>query len=833
VLTALFLLCVAVRPAGGADPPPAADGAKFFEAQVLPILRSNCAACHGGEKVRGGLNLSTRDGLLKGGDRGPAVLLDKPPESRLLLAVGQQGELKMPPKGKLPQAQIDTLTRWVAMGAPWSGAVAAPEKHGPPPVDERARSFWSFRPVVRPPVPEVCDPQAPNRNPIDAFVQAKLRAAGLAPAPPAGKTSLLRRVTYDLIGLPPTPEEADAFLADESPDAYERVVDRLLGSPHYGEKWGRHWLDLVRYAETNGYEVDPVKPNAWRYRDYVIRSFNDDKPYDQFIREQLAGDELSPVTADGIIATGYYKLAPMDGGAPDRLQAQYDELDDVVATTGQVFLGLTVNCARCHDHKSDPFPQADYYRLLAFFHNVRSGMRGAQRTIGDQPDAEAQKVEITLHQEEVAGLERNIKQFEDALRPLLTEQEADDFKTPEYRVDIARRNVPGKVAQQDFEYYRDRVRRLAEIRDRQPPALARALAVTENGRTPPDTFVLTRGNPRAKGVQVEAGFPAVLGDRAPTFPPANPGAMTTGRRRVLADWIASPDNPLTARVMVNRIWQHHFGRGIVRSASDFGFRGTPPTHPELLDWLASEFVAGGWRLKPLHRLIVTSSTYRQSSTIADSRGSFSNPQSAIRNPQSIDPENDLFWRFDLRRLTAEEVRDSVLAVSGNLNRTKIGGPSVYPKISAEVFAGQSRPGSGWPTSSPEDQARRGVYVHVKRSLALPLHAAFDAPYPDGSCPVRFTTTVPTQALAMLNGEFLNEQAGVFAETVRRRAGDDPAVQVRLALRRATQREPTAAEVARGAAFLARLRSAHQLSPDEALGQLCLLALNLNEFMFLD
>jgi hypothetical protein len=691
---------------------------------------------------------------------------------------------------------------------------------GPPRVDEQARNFWSFRPVSRPKVPDVKQADW-VRTPIDAFLLAKLEAAGLQPAPPATKTALLRRVSYDLTGLPPTPEEVDAFLADASPDAYERMVDRLLASPHYGERWARHWLDLVRYAETNGYEFDQVKPNVWRYRDYVIKSFNDDKPYDRFVKEQLAGDELEPVTAEGLIATGYYRLGPSDSGAPDRLQATYDGLDDILSTTGQVFLGLTVGCARCHDHKIDPFPQKDYYGLLAFFHNI-SG-RSSQRRIALDVGMDVQQAEAAQYQQRVADLKKQIKAFEDALMPHLTGGEIDDFKVPEYRVDIARKHVPEHVPQQDFEYYQDRVRLLAQLERKQPPVLAQALCVGESGRTPPDTFILVRGNPRSKGDKVEPAFPSVLAAKAPVLPEPGPNATSSGRRRVLADWVASPENPLTARVMANRVWHYHFGRGLVRSTSDFGYRGTPPTHPELLDWLAGELVARGWSLKALHRLIVLSSAYQMSS----------NPQSAIRNPQSVDPENDLFWRFDLRRLSAEEVRDSILAVCGNLNAGKMGGPSVYPRISAEVLAGQSRPGNGWRPSAPEEQARRSVYVHTKRSLLVPLLASFDAADPDATCPVRYTTTQPTQALGMLNGEFLNEQAKVFADDLRKQAGDDPAAQVRLALRRVAQREPRALEVERGVEFLTRARSKHGLAPEEALRSFCLLALNLNEFIYLN
>lgn len=680
----------------------------------------------------------------------------------------------------------------------------------------QADDFWSFRPVARPSVPAVKNAGWVS-TPIDAFILHKLEAAGLQPAPAARKSSLLRRVTYDLTGLPPTPAELADFLADASPNAYEKVVDRLLASPHHGERWGRHWLDLVRYGETNSFENDSAKPNVWRYRDYVIASFNADKPYDRFIKEQLAGDEFEPATPEGIIASGFYRLAPVDGGAPDRLQAKYDELDDIVATTGQVFLGLTVNCARCHDHKIDPFPQTDYYRLLAFFHNIRNGARGTQRQIGNQADASLQKAEVADRQQRIADLSKRIKEIEDSVLPYLSDPEREDFKSPEARLDILKKHVPEHVSQQDYEYHVDRVReRTALQRARQPSGVAQALSVSENGRTAPDTFVLLRGNPRSQGKKVEPGFPSALTTRLPTFPSPGPEAISSGRRGVLADWIASPENPLTARVLVNRLWQYHFGRGIVRSSSDFGYRGSPPTHPELLDWLATELVAGGWRLKPLHKLILMSSAYRMASE-ADA--------SAVAK----DPENDLFAHFDLRRLGAEEVRDSILAVSGNINLGVMGGPSVYPRISAEVFAGQSRPGNGWGRSPPAEQTRRSVYVHVKRSLLLPLLASFDLADPDSSCPVRFTTTVPTQALAMINGEFVHEQAQVFARDVRQQAGDEPAAQVRLALKRVTQRDPSEREVDRGVAFMTRLK----MSSDESLRVFCLMALNLNEFVYLD
>jgi hypothetical protein len=442
------------------------------------------------------------------------------------------------------------------------------------------------------------------------------------------------------------------------------------------------------------------------------------------------------------------------------------------------------------------------------------------RPISNQVDREAQKAEIAEHQKRLDALAEEMKAIEAALVPQLEGGERDDFKRPEYRLEILRKHVPEHVTQEDFERYESRIRERAFLERRKSAGLAQALCVTEGGRTPPETFVLLRGNPRAPGVKVEPGFPSVLTTRAPALPAPGPDARSSGRRRVLADWIASPDNPLTARVLVNRLWLHHFGRGIVRSANDFGYHGTPPTHPELLDWLACELLARGWSLKALHRLIVTSSAYRMSSQPG--------PAALAR-----DPENDLFWRFDLRRLGAEEIRDSVLAVCGNLNCGQMGGPSVYPRIEAEVFAGQSRPGSGWGRSAPGEQARRSVYVHVKRSLLLPILAVFDVADTDATCPVRFATTQPTQALGMLNGAFLQEQARVFADDLRRQAGADPAAQVRLALRRVTQREPTAGEVERGVAFLASQRTRHGLAPEKALRGFCLLVLNLNEFIYLN
>jgi hypothetical protein len=711
------------------------------------------------------------------------------------------------------------------MKAPWpASGVDTAKRHGPPPVDEEARKFWAFRPVVRPAIPSVKDREW-CKNPIDAFLYAKLEAANLKPAPPTDKVTLLRRVYFAVIGLPPSPAEVDAFLEDKSPIAYEKVVDHLLASRHYGEHWGRHWLDLVRYAETNSFERDGAKPFVWRYRDYVIRAFNDDKPYDHFLKEQLAGDELDDVTPDGLIATGYYRLGTWDDEPANPLLAYYDELDDIAATTGQVFLGLTVNCARCHDHKIDPFPQKDYYQLLAFFHGIRHFDNGAGslRSIAGEEDRRKHHDQIAAYDKKLADLKAKMAAIEDSLKPHLRGGERDDFNHEVNRPKIIRKYTPKVVSEENGTRYEALLKEYSGLRIKPPPGGALALCVTEEGSQVKDTFILMRGNPLSHGNKVEPGFPSVLSPPdapALTIAVPNKEPKTPGRRRVLADWLANPQNPLTARVMVNRVWQYHFGRGLVRSSNNFGYQGTPPTHPELLDWLAGEFVRGGYRLKPLHRLILTSRAFRMAGD--------ADPSALAK-----DPENDLLQHFDLRRLTAEEVRDSILAVCGNLNLAKTEGPSVYPIIPKEVLAGQSMPGNGWGQSTPEEAASRSVFIHVKRTLPIPLLAAFDGADLDATCPVRFTTTQPTQALALLNSEFVNGQAKLFAENLRKEAGEDVTDQVRLALRRVTQRAPTEKEIERGIRFITDTREKDKLSEEEALRRFCLLALNLNEFVFLN
>lgn len=736
-LAGAFALLFATHPLAAQEKTASPDAIRFFESKVRPLLADHCYKCHGPDKQKGHLRVDSRTALIQGGDLGPAIIPGDAEKSLVIKAIRHADpDFKMPPSSKLTREQIDDVARWISMGAPWPGSEKDVKtvKKTEMEVTEKDRQHWAFQPIKRPAIPKVKN-DAWVANPIDAFIAAKLEAKALAPNPLATKTELIRRLTYNITGLPPTPKEAEEFVKNPSPQAYEELVAKLLASPRYGEKWARHWLDVVRYAETNSYERDNPKPHVWRYRDYVIRSLNDDKPYDAFLREQLAGDEMPSPGADQLIATGFYRLGVWDDEPTDRLQARYDGLDDIIATVSQGLLGLTMDCARCHDHKIDPIPQKDYYRLLAFFHNVNHFRNGG-------PTDEA--------------------------------------------------TLPGKGD--------------------------KALVVSEAGPNAPDTFVFTRGNAGVNAAKVEPGFPVVLSTATPKISPPEK-VKSTGRRTALADWITSRDNALTARVMVNRVWQNHFGRGIVRSPNNFGVQGDRPTHPELLDWLASELIDNGWSLKHLHRLIVNSNAYKMSS-----RG----------QPDALktDPTNDLFWRFDMRRLSAEEVRDSILAVSGNLN-LKMSGPGIFPEIPKEVMAGQSVPGRGWGKSPPEEQARRSVYVHVKRSLLVPILDAFDVAETDRSAPTRFSSTQPTQALLMLNSGFINKQADIFADRLRREAGDDITAQVRLGLNLTTSREPTTAEIRRGVDLIHTLARENGATPQSALHYFCLMALNLNEFMYLD
>jgi hypothetical protein len=734
----------------------------FFETRIRPLLADNCFKCHTGRKPKGRLRLDSRSGLVQGGERGPAILLGHPEQSLLIRAVGQvDDDLKMPPSRKLHRHQIEDLELWIKQGAYWPGsheeqtAVASAQSEFHP--SAKDRDYWAFRPIRRPPMP-LTSSRERLANPIDAFLLARLDARGLKPNPPASRRELVRRAFFDLIGLPPGPEEVAAFEMDSRPDAWERLIDRLLASPHYGERWGRHWLDLVRYAQTNGYERDGEKLYAWRYRDYVIRAFNEDKPYDRFIREQLAGDEQEPRTDDALIATGFYRLGVWDDEPDDARQAVYDELDDMVTAISQTFLGLTINCARCHDHKFDPISQKDYYRLLAFVQNIRGYEEPKKFDLRSAAFAPLGPRE---------SIERWQKEIEEKSRML--------------KGSVATTADAGKKKEAQL-----RLEKLAG----QPPPFAWALCVREKGSTAPQTHVLVRGNAATPGQAVEARFPEVLEARMPAVPRPRPSRESTGRRRALADWVADRRNPLTPRVLVNRVWQHHFGRGLVPTPNDFGKAGMATMHPELLDWLAAEFIDGGWSIKRLHRLIMSSRAYCLSSR-ADNAPA-----------RAADEANELYWRQNLRRLEVEPLRDAILAVSGRLN-PQMGGRGVFPRLSREVIAGESRPGLDWEISSPNQEARRSVYLFIKRTLLVPMLETIDYSNTAQSVGERGVTTVAPQALLLLNSDFLHQSAEVLATRLVREAGCQPADQVRRAYQLALGRLPTKRELRIGLDYLQR------------------------------
>lgn len=831
VLAVLLACCSAGLSQDAADFAP--ENTEFFDSEVLPLLKQNCLKCHAGESPKGDLLLTSRAAILKGGESGPAIDLDQIDDSPLIQAINYDG-YEMPPSGKMSPQQIAVLTKWAEMKLAWPKDLHEIEfevEAGPPQVNAESKQFWSFQPVKQPQVPSIANA---GNNPIDAFIRRDLNTAGLQPSPAANASELVRRMHYDLLGLPPDPGEVAKWAAKISSDdgllnqaAIAELTDELLQSPHYGEQWGRHWLDLVRYAETNSYERDGAKPHVWRYRDYVVQAFNDDKPYDQFVTEQLAGDEIPVPTADSIIATGYYRLGRWDDEPADPKLAFYDDIDDIVGTTSQTFLGLTVNCARCHDHKIDPIPQRDYYSMVSFFRNVRRyGSRSGDSVIEasvteiDRPaDPGVYKAALSRYENDTKDADKHLQRIKKLIWDDLQDVEKEEFQYEMNRVPIVAKRKGGILNDRQVSTYKKQFDRLKNLKANKPKGLAAALCVKEDVRKMQPTYLLTRGNPHAEAEEVQPAFPSVLSPPAAVIPEMAEGATSSGRRKVLADWIASPENPLTARVMVNRIWQFHFGRGIVQSSSDFGFQGTPPTHPELLDWLAAEFVAADWSVKAMHRLIMSSAAYQMSSR-------------PNQDSYAIDPVNKYFWRFDMRRLSAEEVRDSILWANGSLNKDKMFGPSIYTDIPAAVKAGQSRPGSGWGNSSPEDKVRRSIYIHVKRSLLDPLLERFDFADTDQACPVRFVTVQPTQALGMINSEFMQQQADSFAKYVKRSA-DTPETQVRTALMRVMQRTPSTEEITHGLNLMKALKSEHQMNDDQALKYFCLVALNLNEFMYLD
>ncbi len=736
------------------------------------------------------------------------------------------------------------------------GRAEEPDDYSDPAITANEKSHWSFRSVTRPQLPAAKD-AGWVKSPVDAFVRAKQEAVGVSPAPVADKLTLIRRVTLDLTGLPPSREEVAAFLKDDRPDAYERIVDRLLASPHFGERQATHWLDVVRFAESNGFEADGERPHAWRYRDYVIRSFNDDKPYDRFLTEQIAGDELAKgkdprEAADLWIATGLHRCGPvhMVGGNLDHDVRRQELLTEMVAGFGSAILGLTVGCARCHDHKFDPISQGDFYRLQAFFGSTRyteidlatETEQEARKKLADTIDAKTRPLKNAVAETDApirAGLQR-------AKRDALEAKYRDALDTAsEKRTEAQKKLVkdasPLLVVRWDevldaMPIFQRAHRTL--LREQQhawearlPPPNAAAWAIKES--TPQKTYVFKRGNPKSKRALVTAAFPRVLvsTEREPKS------------RTELAKWVTNPNHPLTARVMVNRIWQHHFGRGIVASPNDFGVRGERPTHPELLDWLASEFAKPSkgtpWSLKHIHRLIVTSNAYRQSTTATIPKA---------------DPENKLLWKMNRRRLEAEAIRDSILAAGGSLN-DQLGGSSVKVPLEPEVYDlifTEGEPDGLWPVTPDASQhVRRSIYLFNKRNVRQPLLEAFDQPDTLNSCAVRPVSTFAPQALILMNGPFVQEQGKALAIRLVKDAGTDPAKQLEVLYRRTVGRAPTEAESKLALAFLKdqaatirdRVNAGHPLgipataipkgasaTAVRALADLCIVTFNTNEFV---
>lgn len=973
------IFCLAVIGCGVARGEDA--GVAFFRDEVKPLLAENCCGCHGGEndrgkiKIKSGLQLISRRGLLQGGDHGPAFNESEPSKSYLLEMVSyKDGDHQMPPRGKLKPGQLETLAKWVEMGAPWTPEdaeklVVIEEEHEGPSkteINQFTTNYWSYRPMVRPDVSAGTD----GGNEIDVLLGRSLDELGLKANGRAGKAELVRRVYYDLTGLAPTPEEVAAFCADDRSEAWGELVDRLLASPQYGVKWGRHWLDIVRYADSNGFERDSEKEYIWRYRDYVVEAFNSDKPYDVFLREQIAGDEVDSVTGESMVATGFHRLMQWDDEPADRLQHLYDVLDDDLRVVSEGVLGMTLGCARCHDHKGDPLSQKEYFQFMAFFHGmtpmgkgsvveevalppgqmdiarwkqeserktrdlkrqiekieevalgklreidpgafekrggteilVASGEKREDGALWDYTTAEpgdgwsavgfrpgkgwkkgrgaigagaagkrsATRVdpgdiwmqttflleeipaglkmrvfhddgaEIYLNGERVAALKGHVSEYTDvkleraALGVLQTGRNVVsvhcryegggqlfdlELAAGEGEIDpallIAERGDDVLKAN-EANRYRDLKKQYELVTKSTGPTGAKAIVVRENGAKAPDLHVHIRGNASSKGEKVEPGFPAIFGGDEVEV---SPRERSSGRRRALVDWITAEDNRRTARVMVNRMWQHHFGVGLCPTPNDFGFLGEEVSHPELLDWLATEFVSQGWSMKAMHRTMLHSNAYRMSSA---------------GQPEGLgkDPENRMLWRFNMRRLSAEEIRDSMLQVAGLLN-LKQGGPGIYVPMPEAVLSTSSKGAGMWGRSSDEDARRRSIYIKVKRSLKPPEFSDFDFADTDSSCPVRFTTTVPTQALHMLNSEFINKQAAQFAERLRKDREGDLRGQVEFGLGLALSREAEASEVDYCIGFMNTVREKYGLDESKALERFCLLALNLNEFVYLD
>ncbi len=849
------------------------EGVAFFEKRIRPLLAEHCYECHSAsaKKAKGNLRLDSRDGWAKGGDSGPALVPGKPDDSLLIKGVRHwDKDFKMPPDIRLSPALVADLIEWVKLGAPDPRtnapalAVAASTKPAYGISLEEGRKHWAYQPLKPQPLPKLKD-SSWSRNDVDRFTLARMEKAGVTPAPDADPRTLIRRLTFDLTGLPPTPEETEAFVRDfslsHSPAfspasgaggkvsrweseqrAIAAAIDRLLASPHYGERWGRHWLDIVRYADTSGNASDYPVPQAYKYRNYVIAAFNTDKPYDHFIREQLAGDllhaKLETPNPELLIAPGYLAIARHFGGG--RAQPHL-LIEDVIENTGRAFLGLSLSCARCHDHKFDPIPSTDYYALYGIFNSTtfpHPGSEGMNRPADLVPLLAKAELEAATQawKAQLAALEAEVKQLEAAKA---TADKLTDAAEKKAKVDEATKSIAAAKAKQK------------QVSETLPYELA--YAATEG--KPSNARLHVRGDPNRLGEEVPRRFIQVLGGQPLPKDCGNSGRLD------LAHWIADPANPLTARVMVNRLWQHHFGRGLVTTPNDFGTRGKAPTHPELLDFLAKKFIESGWSVKAMHTLILTSRTWQLASgpeanplspTGKEGKGEASakqltphperrggsffglfgkskpSPTDHFAKNATKDPNNTLWWHADRRRLDAESIRDALLHVSGDLDAT-VGGAHPFPPVHTWSFTQHNQFFANY------DNRQRTVYQMQQRLRKHPFLALFDGADPNSSTATREPSTTPLQSLFMMNDKFAHEQAAKFAARVQQGEADE-ARQIERAFRALYARPPQADEIRMATDYLASFRAklaAKKLSADQAWASLSRALLGANEFLYLD
>jgi hypothetical protein len=859
-------LCAIVSGQAGSSP---AASPITFAKDIQPILEAHCLSCHGDTVQMGRFDLRSRESALRGGTRGSDLVPGDAGASRWYRRVAGLEQPAMPAQGTpLTAAEVATLKTWIEQGAIWDAAISTTNATSPAAalaalenrvITPEERNYWAFKLPVQAPLPVVG--KTSLINPIDRFLERAREDRGLKAAPRADRYTLVRRAYLDLIGLPPTPAQVDAFLADGSTDAWERLIDTLLASPHYGERYGRLWLDVARYADSAGFEYDMHRPNAWRYRDYVIKAFNEDKPYNQFLIEQIAGDEMDGRTDETRIATGFLRMGPrVLFREKDNPERRYDYLDEIIGTIGKGTLGLTVNCARCHNHKFDPIAQKDYYAIEAsLFGYVETDV-----PLAPPAEADAYLAKNKEINDRIAGLRGAIETIERPYRDRLQrEQIASRYPDNIRRVveKPERERTPGEallaaqvlkaasvsnaqvnraLGPDDAARKKDLTAQIAELEKQRPKPLPMAEIATDGdyrsaplgegddtiscpkcripvpGAGPylhtgpgryqvPPSYFLIRGDVESHGSQMQPGFIQVITYGNPPTEIPRPDGRTSGRRLALAQWIASPQNPMPARVIVNRLWQKHFGRGIVATLENFGKMGEPPTHQDLLDWLAVEFMNRGWSMKQINKLMMMSEAYQMASAFQDA------------GDANIDPQNLFLWRYRPQRLEAEIVRDSMLAAGGNIN-LEIGGEPIFPYLSKEILAGQYR--GKW-VNTPEGPAawRRGVYVYQRRSLPYPMFDTFDHPDMNVTAGARNVSTVPTQALTLLNNPFVLSEATKLAERVQQAGG--PEAQVALAYRIALARPPTAAETAIGADLIRK----------QSLAAFTHVVLNLDEFLY--